>query len=391
MRITRTTSALAATALLALSLAACGSDDGDSAAAGPSGEVGSNDLAAAGCPSNIVVQTDWNPEAEHGGLYESLGDDYVVDAGSKSVSGTLIDSEGESTGVTLEIRAGGPAIGFQTVTSQMYADTDIDLGYIATDEAIQLSDTQPTTAVLAPLEISPTMIMWDPATYPDVQSIADLEDAGATVRYFEGSAYMAYLTGAGVLSADQVDGSYDGTPSGFVAAGGEVAQQGFASAEPYIYKNEVADWGKDVDFQLVYDAGFQPYQSSISVRSEDLDGMSDCLTALVPIMQQADVDYLADPDRATSIILDLVEQYDTGWVYSQGVADYSVQTQQDLGLVGNGPDDTHGNFDTDRVDTLIEQTTPIFTEQGTPPLDGITADDLVTNEFIDDSIGVPAS
>jgi hypothetical protein len=391
VRITRTTSALAATALLALSLAACGSDDGDSAAAGPSGEVGSNDLAAAGCPSNIVVQTDWNPEAEHGGLYESLGDDYVVDAGSKSVSGTLIDSEGESTGVTLEIRAGGPAIGFQTVTSQMYADTDIDLGYIATDEAIQLSDTQPTTAVLAPLEISPTMIMWDPATYPDVQSIADLEDAGATVRYFEGSAYMAYLTGAGVLSADQVDGSYDGTPAGFVAAGGEVAQQGFASAEPYIYKNEVADWGKDVDFQLVYDAGFQPYQSSISVRSEDLDGMSDCLTALVPIMQQADVDYLADPDRATSIILDLVEQYDTGWVYSQGVADYSVQTQQDLGLVGNGPDDTHGNFDTDRVDTLIEQTTPIFTEQGTPPLDGITADDLVTNQFIDDSIGVPAS
>ena len=391
MRITRSTTALAATALLALSLAACGSDDGDAAAAGPSGEVGSNDLAAAGCPSNIVVQTDWTPEAEHGGLYESLGDDYVVDAGSKSVSGTLIDSAGESTGVTLEIRAGGPAIGFQTVTSQMYADTDIDLGYIATDEAIQLSDTQPTTAVLAPLEISPTMIMWDPATYPDVQSIADLEDAGATVRYFEGSAYMAYLTGAGVLSADQVDGSYDGTPAGFVAAGGEVAQQGFASAEPYIYKNEVADWGKDVDFQLVYDAGFQPYQSSISVRSEDLDGMSDCLTALVPIMQQADVDYLADPDRATSIILDLVEQYDTGWVYSQGVADYSVQTQQELGLVGNGPDDTHGNFDTDRVDTLIEQTTPIFTEQGTPPLDGITADDLVTNQFIDDSIGVPAS
>ncbi|SSC22288.1 NMT1/THI5 family, partial [Klenkia terrae] len=391
VRITRSTTALAATALLALSLAACGSDDGDAAAAGPSGEVGSNDLAAAGCPSNIVVQTDWNPEAEHGGLYESLGDDYVVDAGSKSVSGTLIDSAGESTGVTLEIRAGGPAIGFQTVTSQMYADTDIDLGYIATDEAIQLSDTQPTTAVLAPLEISPTMIMWDPSTYPDVQSIADLGDAGTTVRYFEGSAYMAYLTGAGVLSADQVDGSYDGTPSGFVAAAGEVAQQGFASAEPYIYKNEVDAWGKDVDFQLVYDAGFQPYQSSISVRSEDLDGMSDCLTALVPIMQQADVDYLADPDRATSIILDLVEQYDTGWVYSQGVADYSVETQKDLGLVGNGPDDTHGNFDTDRVDTLIEQTTPIFTEQGTPPLDGLTADDLVTNQFIDDSIGVPAS
>ncbi|MEI4272209.1 ABC transporter substrate-binding protein [Klenkia sp. LSe6-5] len=390
MRITRTTTALAATAVLALSLAACGSDDGG-AAAGPSGDVGGTDLAAAGCPSNVVVQTDWNPESEHGGLYESLGDDYTIDAGSKTVTGTLIDSDGDSTGVTLEIRAGGPAIGFQTVTAQMYSDTDITMGYIATDEAIQLSDTQPTTAVLAPLEISPTMIMWDPETYPDVSSIEDLGAAGVTVRYFEGSAYMAYLTGAGILDAAQVDGSYDGTPAGFVAAAGEVAQQGFASAEPYIYKNEVADWGKDVDFQLVYDAGFQPYQSSISVRSADLDGMSDCLAELVPLMQQADVDYLEDPSRVNEIILELVDQYDTGWVYSQGVADYSVETQKELGLVGNGPDDVHGNFDTDRVDTLIEQTTPIFTEQGTPPTDGLTADDLVTNEFIDDTIGVPAS
>ena len=386
MRITRTTTALAATAVLALSLAACGSDDSDSAAAGPSGEVGDTDLSAAGCPDNIVVQTDWNPEAEHGGLYESLGDDYTVDAGSKTVTGTLVDGNGDSTGVTLEIRAGGPAIGFQTVTSQLYADTDIMLGYVATDEAIQLSDTQPTLQVLAPLEKSPTMIMWDPATYPDVEGIADLGTAGVTVRYFEGSAYMAYLTGAGVLGTDQVDGSYDGTPAGFVAAGGEVAQQGFASAEPYIYKNEVADWGKDVDYQLVYDAGFQPYQSAISARPDTVDQYSDCLTALVPLMQQADVDYLEDPARATDIILDLVEQYDTGWVYSQGVADYSVETQRELGLVGDGDDGVHGNFDLDRVQTLIDQVTPIFTDQGTPPADGLTPEDVVTNEFIDDGI-----
>jgi hypothetical protein len=199
---------------------------------------------------------------------------------------------------------------------------------------------------------------------------------------------MAYLTGAGVLSPNQVDGSYDGTPAGFVAGGGKVAQQGFASAEPYIYKNEVDAWGKDVNYQLVYDAGFQPYQSSISVRSGDLGSMSGCLKKLVPLMQQADLDYLKDPARATKVILKLVDAYDTGWVYSQGVADYSVKTQAELGLVGNGNDGTHGNFDTGRVQTLIDQTTPIFTGQGTPPKAGITPDDLVTNEFIDTSIGL---
>ena len=68
------------------------------------------------------------------------------------------------------------------------------------------------------------------------------------------------------------------------------------------------------------------------------------------------------------------------------VADYSVETQKKLGLVGNGNDDTHGNFDLDRVQKLIDETTPIFTDQGTPPKAGLTPDALVTNQFIDTSI-----
>ena len=390
MRRTRYTVGVPAVLLsAALVLTACGgSDDDASASAAPTGDVGATDLAAAGCPSTVVVQTDWNPEAEHGGLYQLLGDDTKIDAGKKRVTGTLVDSKGDSTGVKLEVRAGGPAIGFQTVTAQMYQDKDITLGYVDTDEAIQLSAKQPTTAVLADLEKSPTMIMWDPKTYPDVTSIADLGKNGATVRYFEGASYMAYLTGAGVLKSGQLDGSYDGTPAAFVADKGKSAQQGFASAEPYIYEHEVDAWDKAVKYQLVYDAGYQPYKSAISVRSGDLSGMSGCLKALVPVMQQADLDYLADPGKVNDLILDLVDQYDTGWVYSKGVADYSVKTQKELGLVGNGGDGTHGNFDTARVQTLIDQSTPIFTEQGSAPKSGLTPDDLVTNEFIDPAIGL---
>jgi len=372
----------------ALVLTACGgSDEKSSASAAPSGSVGATDLKAAGCPSTVVVQTDWNPEAEHGGLYQLLGDDTSIDAGKKRVTGTLVDGKGESTGVKLEVRAGGPAIGFQTVTAQMYSDKAITLGYVDTDEAIQLSAKQPTTAVLADLEKSPTMIMWDPKAHPDVTSIADLGKDGVKVRYFEGASYMAYLTGSGVLKAAQTDGSYDGTPAAFVSDKGESAQQGFASAEPYIYEHEVDAWNKAVKYQLVYDAGFQPYKSAISVRSADLSGMSGCLKALVPIMQRADLDYLASPAKVNDLIIDLVDKYDTGWVYSKGVADYSVKTQKELGLVGNGDDSTHGNFDTARVQKLIDQTTPIFTGQGTAPKTGITPDDLVTNQFIDTSIG----
>jgi hypothetical protein len=386
----RTTIGLAAVSLSVLSLAACGGSDDSAAAAvaAPTAAAGGTDLAAAGCPATVVIQTDWNPEAEHGGVYQLLGPDPTIDAGSKSVKGNLVDSDGNSTGVQVEVRSGGPAIGFQAVSAQMYTDEDITLGYVDTDEAIQLSATQPTVGVLAQLDKSPQMIMWDPASHPDVKTIADLGKTDTIVRYFEGSAYMDYLVGAGLLKESQLDGGYDGTPAAFVASGGEDSQQGYASAEPYIYENEVDAWKKPVDYQLVYDAGFQPYASPLSVRADALEGLSGCLKALVPIMQQADLDYVADPAAVNKLIVDLVEQFNTGWQYSEGVADYSVKTMKDLGLVGNGPDGTHGSFDTDRLKTLIEQTTPIFTDQGTAPKDGLTPEDIATNEFLDKSIAL---
>jgi hypothetical protein len=49
-----------------------------------------------------------------------------------------------------------------------------------------------------------------------------------------------------------------------------------------------------------------------------------------------------------------------------------------------------GNFDTARVQRMIEIVTPIFTAQRQPPKEGLTPEDIATNEFIDTSIGVAA-
>jgi hypothetical protein len=372
---------------IALTLTSCAGSAGETAPTADM-EIGAVDLSA-DCPSTVVIQTDWNPEAEHGHLYEMIKDDYTIDANTKAVTGPLM-AGGEYTGVNLEIRAGGPAIGFQTVSAQMYQDDSITLGYISTDEAIQLSGTTPTKAVFAPLDISPTMVMWDPETYPDVKTVDDVKSAlsanGGVWRYFDGSAYIEYLKSAGLADASILDGSYDGTPSNFVAAGGKDMQQGFASAEPYVYQNEVSAWGKPVDFALIHDAGWQTYQSSVSVKSADFDTLSPCLTKLVPVLQQAGVEYYKDPSAANALILELVDQYATGWTYTQGVADYSVKTQVDLGLVGNGTDSTYGNFDDDRFADFFDKASKVYTDLGTPPADGYTPADLYTNEFVDTSI-----
>lgn len=386
---TNSTRTIALTGLLAgsVALTACSSGSGEAEAPAASTEqIGSIDLAAAGCPANIKIQTDWNPESEHGHLYQLLGSEYEIDTSVKSVTGPLIAS-GEYTGVDVTILAGGPAVGFTQPNAQLYNDESIFMAYVGNDEAIAHSADLPTVGVFAPLEKDPQMVMWDPETYPDVTSIADLGKEDVTIRVFPGGTYIDYFVGTGVLNAGQIDSTYDGAPAVFVSEDGEIAQQGFASAEPFIYKNEVAAWGKDLEYQLINDAGYPKYAAVMSVRPDDVSTYSDCLTALVPVLQQATVDYFADTTATNELVLELVEAYDTGWVYSQEVADYSVKTQLDDGLVGNGPDDTVGNLDPERVQELFDIVTPIYTDQGLTPAEGLTAEDLYTNEFIDESIG----
>jgi hypothetical protein len=386
MRTTRTR-AIIVSGLIAgsLALTACSTPAAEEGGGDADLEIGAIDLAAAGCPADIKIQTDWNPESEHGHLYQLLGDTYEIDSEIKSVTGPLMAS-GEYTGVDVTILAGGPAVGFAQPNAQLYADPSIFMAYVGTDEAIAHSGDLPTVGVFAPLEKDPQMIMWDPETYPDVTSIADLGTAGATIRVFGGGTYIDYFVGAGILSADQIDATYDGLPAVFVSEGGKVAQQGFASAEPYIYENEVPEWGKPVEYQLINDAGYPKYAAVMSVIPENITEYSDCLTALVPVLQQAELDFFADPDATNSLILELVDEYDTGWVYSQGVADYSVETLK-AELVGNGEDDTLGNLDEARVQELYDIVLPIYTEGGLPVADGVKAEDIYTNEFIDPALG----
>jgi hypothetical protein len=397
MQITRMRAGVAAIAVAAtLGLAAC-SGGGSTGSSGSSGGGSSSAPAAASgaldlskvCPATVVVQTDWNPEADHGHLYEMVGPNPEVDAAKKTVTGDLVVG-GKSTGVKIQIRSGGPAIGYQSVTQQMYTDTSITLGYVSSDEALQNSAKFPTKAVFAETDKSPQMIMWDPKTYPKVTDIkslsAALEKSGGVIRYFKGAAYMAYLQGAGIVSAKVLDGSYDGSPAKFVGSNGKDAQQGFATAEPYIYQNEVAAWKKPIKFQTIYDTGYPIYPEAVSIRTADESKLAPCLKKLVPVLQQADVDYIKDPSAANKLIVDLVTKYNNGWVYSQGVADFAAKQLKDLKLIANGPSGYAGEMDQARFQKVLDLDTPIFTKGGTAPKSGIKATDLFTNQYLSKSI-----
>ena len=223
------------------------------------GEV---DLSA-DCPSTLVIQTDWFAESEHGGLYEMMGDDYTVDKDNMRVKGTLM-AGGQDTGIDLEIRMGGPAIGFEAPRAQIYTDDSINIAYSNIDAQMLAWGATPLVAIMAPLEINPQIIMWDPDTYPDIKTIADLGTNNVTINIFPGYGFADVFEAQGIWSKDQVDPSYDGSPARFTQAL-DIAQQGFASAEPYTYEFEIPEYGKKVAYQLLNDAGYPTYSQTLSV------------------------------------------------------------------------------------------------------------------------------
>ncbi len=70
---------------------------------------------------------------------------------------------------------------------------------MTTDESVQNSKDMPTLGVVAPLDIDPQVVLWDPATYPNFNTVVDIGQTNTTVLYFEGSTPMEYLVGSGIL------------------------------------------------------------------------------------------------------------------------------------------------------------------------------------------------
>ena len=385
----KSSTTLAVLAVASLALTACGSDDVEAttggAAAEKQAEAGSALDLSDVCPSTVVMQQDWQPEAEHGAMYHLVGEGYTVDTEKKTVTGPLV-VDGTDTGVDIEVRSGGPAVGFQPVPALMYLDKDILVGAVNTDAAIAAPD-QPTVAVTSQLTVSPQVLMWDPESQDGATTIEEAAADGDPI-VMAGDVIPSLLESQGLITKDQVDLSYEGTPQRFVSDT-KILQQGFATAEHYIYEEEVPQWGKEVGYQLLHEIGYNIYPEPLAVRAADVKGQADCLEKLVPIMQQAQIDFLEDPEHGNSVIVDVVERYQTGWTYSEGVADFAVTQMRDLGIVTDDPaSGVFGKLDPKRMQEIVDTFAPVFVASGTLPDADVDPETLYTNEFIDDSISM---
>ena len=157
------------------------------------------------CPDTVVIQTDWFPESEYGYLYQLLGPGYKIDKKKKMLSAARWSPPART-----------PASRWRSATAARRSAssrsarrcTRTSRSRSARSPATRRSRTpsQPTLAVVAPLEISPIMIVWDKDKHPDFNTIADIGQTNTKILYYQTDTYMQYLLGAGLVRASQLDG-----------------------------------------------------------------------------------------------------------------------------------------------------------------------------------------
>jgi NitT/TauT family transport system substrate-binding protein len=122
-------------------------------------------------PRRIVLQTDWLPQAEHGGFYQALMKGYYAEAGLEVV-----------------LLPGGPGM---VNIKQLVARGDADFGIHRSDTLILsiAEDSLPFTMVAAVMQHDSQALMVHDAS--PVRTFADLE--GQTLVASPGQAWLAYI------------------------------------------------------------------------------------------------------------------------------------------------------------------------------------------------------
>jgi hypothetical protein len=311
--------------------------------------------------------------------------DYSIDSLNNTITGPLDTSSSVLNRSRLQIRHGGETTNFEKASSILHSDSDVLLALIDTDEAIALADVFPTQALFSVFQKSSDIIYWDPNLYPRARQIVDHNSWDVRVMYAEGEYFMQHLLATQQLKTTQPVTTFDGTPIPFIASGGMFLQQGRSTVDPYAYRYIYRDWMKDIAYQYLHDAGWQPYALSVSAMPEQISRHTQCLEVLIPALQRAVKDFLASPQLALTRVIDATRQFNTVWSYSPEQAQAAIDVINKDELVADGPNNVLGSFDPQRMTDFLATFQQTFPDNYT--LDN-SSEQLFTNRFLDSTISL---
>jgi hypothetical protein len=353
------------------------------------GEAGGVGLVRAGCPPQIQIQTDDLPRVEWGFLYGLLDQDELR-VGPDSVTAPLL-IDGRDSGSKLRIYVGDPDDGV-AANVDLYDDERVLLGAVDTDVAIRDAVRYPTVGVFAPLLRDPRIAYWDSRVYPGVPTVQAMgrqatPDGSALVPFATtpGDPFADYALGNEILTAEQIVTDPAPTVEGWIAANGIPLQVGDLLTDPYAF-DQLADAPGAFVFQQLDQAGYQRDHGVLSARPQALVRYADCLAVLIPVLQQALADYLDDPEQTTALLVELAPEFgDDSYDAERAAAAFEILDEGRI--AGNGADGAIGDINLGRVRDLFEEAVPAWRRADVPIPAHVEPDDIVTNRFIDTTIG----
>jgi NitT/TauT family transport system substrate-binding protein len=304
---------------------------------------GGGDESTAG-PIQVALQTDWFPQAEHGGFYQALALGYYREAG-----------------LEVEILSGGP----NSMALQKVARGDAQFANWRSDEAAAgVTRGLPIRLVGAYLQKDPQAIMMREGSA--VRSFEDLD--GRTLMAAPGAAWLAYLQKTRGIQPRVVPLSY-GLQQ--FLADPELVQQCFVTSEPFHARQQ----GVAVRTMLIADSGYDSFRSLVGNQAF-LQAQPQAAAAFVEASLRGWREFIhGDPEPAIALIL----ERNARMTREQAV--YSRQAMIDQGLALGDPavGQALGRLDMQRISRQLATLESIGLIEP-----GVAAEQVATTEFLPD-------
>lgn len=298
---------------------------------------------AAAATRQAVIQLNWYPEAEHGGVYQAIAD------------GTY-----EAEGLEISVRPGGRAV--------MVAP-ELGLGRAqfaivnADDVVIFRREGSDVVALMAAVQDHPRCILVRADS--GVEGWEDL--AGMTLQRQPGRMFLEFLRARGFLDGVREVG-YSGVAG--LVQDPKMAIQGYSFAEPL----QLREQGVEPRTLMVSELGWNPYSSVLVTTGKLIRDDPELVRDVVRATRQGWRNYLADPRLANQAILQA-----NRYGMTAEALEFGVQELRRLALPDDAPPASVGVMDPERWEQLVRQ----IDELDPGNAGKVRADACYTTEFLD--------
>jgi NitT/TauT family transport system substrate-binding protein len=255
---------------------------------------------AALAADKVVFVTNWYAEAEHGGFYQAVAEGIY-----------------QRHGLDVTIKMGGPQVNVYQLL--LAGQVDFAMGYdIATLNAVEQG--LPLVTVAATFQADPAVMI----THPDVNDLAELKSRTLLIGQASETTFWPWLKAKyGLTDAQKRPYSFSVQP---FLADKNVAQQGYATSEPY----SIQKAGVTPHVFLLAAKGYPPYAETIVTLHKTVLAKPDVIRRFIQASAEGWISYLANPAPGNALIKRDNKEIE------DGLLAFSVARMKDFGLVTGG-------------------------------------------------------